>query len=488
MTTAKHGSKDALFRNDKTESYMITIVLVAIALTLNQALLFVKADVPNEPHTANAMWIEPSHIDLSAHTHDIGYKFNVTIWVNITSVPSPKQVVTAWQLVIIYDKTQLNATRCGYTAGTKSQFFSNITTIPLEPQFGSFNTTHNFVMHGENWGSGPKRNVPGYGSLSWVEFQVIAKPPEGQVYTSLIDLVTTGTRISKILDDQLSKTSFTSYPSTYRYGTYVYGPIPIKPGQNATIESNVVITKTTVTKNTLHFEATGPSGSTGWINITFPKINTTAIKVFIDGHRLKPPPFPIIITNGTHYFIYFEFTLSTHEIAIQFGPADDVAVTNVMSSKTVVGQGYSLRINITLANPGSYTETFNVTAYANTTIIATLTNITLTSGNSTTITFTWNTTGFAKGNYTISAIADTVPGETDTADNSLTDGWIVVTVIGDINGDFKVDIKDLVLVIKYFGSYPGSVKPWNPNADINCDNKVDIKDLVLLIKHYGEHV
>ena len=39
------------------------------------------------------------------------------------------------------------------------------------------------------------------------------------------------------------------------------------------------------------------------------------------------------------------------------------------------------------------------------------------------------------------------------ARNTLTDGWIVITVMGDINGDGKVDIKDLVLVIKYYGQY-----------------------------------
>ena len=165
----------------------------------------------------------------------------------------------------------------------------------------------------------------------------------------------------------------------------------------------------------------------------------------------------------------------------------DVAVVGVHPWKTIVGQGYSMRINVTVANQGDFTETFNATVYANTPAIQTKT-LTLTSGSSTTIIFTWNTTGFAKGNYTIKAIADTVPGETDIEDNTLTDGWIVVTVIGDINGDGKVDIKDLVLVIKYFGSYPSHpTKPWNPNADINCDNKVDIKDLVLVIKHFGEH-
>jgi hypothetical protein len=218
MTTAKHGSDDAVFRNHEVERCAIIMALVAVAFLPNQAALFVKAEAPIEPHPANAMWIEPSCIDLSTHIHTVGYKFNVTVWVNVTSVPSSKQVVTAWQFVITFDKTELNATRCGYTGGNKSLFFFNVTTVSVGPQFGSFNVTCNFVMHGESWLSGPKRTVPGYGSLSWVEFEVIAKPPEGQVYTSLIDLVTTGTRTSKILDDTLSKVSFTSYPTAYGYG------------------------------------------------------------------------------------------------------------------------------------------------------------------------------------------------------------------------------------------------------------------------------
>jgi hypothetical protein len=59
-------------------------------------------------------------------------------------------------------------------------------------------------------------------------------------------------------------------------------------------------------------------------------------------------------------------------------------------------------------------------------------------------------------------------------------------LIGDVNRDDKVDIKDLVLLIKAFGSYPNHPR-WNPNADINGDNKIDIEDLVLLVEHFGEH-
>jgi hypothetical protein len=165
-------------------------------------------------------------------------------------------------------------------------------------------------------------------------------------------------------------------------------------------------------------------------------------------------------------------------------PRHDVAINNVMSSKTVVGQGFSAGINVTVANQGSLAETFNVTVYANTTSIATQT-VTLTSGNSTTITFTWNTTGFAKGNYTISAYATPIPGETDTDDNRFTDGVVTVTIAGDLDGNLAVQLVDLVILAKAYGSKP-SEPPWNPNADLDDNGVVGLTDLVTLAKNYGK--
>ena len=161
---------------------------------------------------------------------------------------------------------------------------------------------------------------------------------------------------------------------------------------------------------------------------------------------------------------------------IILSPGHDVAIKDITPSKTSVGQNYSLSIRITTKNYGNFTETFNVTAYANTTIIDTLTKITLTSGNSTTITLIWNTTGFAKGNYTITATATQVPDETDLDDNTLTDGWVVVTIFGDVNGDRVVDIGDMLMVKL---AYSGII--IEPSADLNCDGVIDIGD-VLMVK------
>jgi len=163
----------------------------------------------------------------------------------------------------------------------------------------------------------------------------------------------------------------------------------------------------------------------------------------------------------------------------------DVAVTEVKPSKTIVCQSYSLNINVTVANQGNCIETFNVTAYANATVIDTLADITLTSRTSATVTFTWNTTGFAKGKYTIRAYAWPVPGETYTADNTLMHGTVYVGIPGDVDGNGNVDILDIATIARAYGAYPGHAK-WNPNADLDDSNLIDIIDIAKAAKNYGK--
>lgn len=181
--------------------------------------------------------------------------------------------------------------------------------------------------------------------------------------------------------------------------------------------------------------------------------------------------------NVTHFS---GFVLGVHII-------HDIAVTDVTSSKTVAGQSYNLSISAVIVNEGEHTETFNVTAYANTTIIETHTDITLISEESRTITFTWNTTDFENSNYTISAYATPVLYETNTADNSLVKGFVMVTIPGDTNGDRTVNILDAGVVSSHW--YPGPpIGPlgYSGNADINNDGEVDIFDAAIISVHWQE--
>jgi len=166
-------------------------------------------------------------------------------------------------------------------------------------------------------------------------------------------------------------------------------------------------------------------------------------------------------------------------------PSHDLGITAVTTSKTVVGQGYNVSIDVMVFNYSNNTETFNTIIYANTTAIATMNNIDLAGRESTNLTFMWNTVGLAEGNYTISAYAIPVPDETDTSDNILIGGIVTVTVPGDLNGDFTVNYNDVSLFAPSYGANP--TKPyWNPNADLNGDNKINYKDLYILATNYGK--
>lgn len=142
----------------KITKLMILFALFTIMLPMKAFAL-----EPNEPHNADAMWVEPSEIDLT--TVSVGYRFNVTVWVNCS------KTCTAWQFLLYYNSTYLNATGCWYTAGTTSEFFQGLGPIPVEPTF--YNDS---VLFAESCLLNLRE--PGYGSLAFVEFEVIEVPPE----------------------------------------------------------------------------------------------------------------------------------------------------------------------------------------------------------------------------------------------------------------------------------------------------------------------
>ena len=141
----------------------ITKLMILFALITMMLPVEALALEPNEPHNADAMWVEPSEIDLT--TVSPGYRFNVTIWVNCSKTS------TAWQFMLYYNSTYLNATGCWYTAGTSSEFFQGLGAISVEPSFGP-----NYVLFAESCLINLRD--PGYGSLAFVEFEVIEVPPE----------------------------------------------------------------------------------------------------------------------------------------------------------------------------------------------------------------------------------------------------------------------------------------------------------------------
>jgi len=163
----------------------------------------------------------------------------------------------------------------------------------------------------------------------------------------------------------------------------------------------------------------------------------------------------------------------------------DIAIIEVEVSKNTVGLNTQSNINVTFTNQGNYSESFTVNVYANSSVIASTTFSEFASGVGMTHVFTWNTSGWVLGNYMIKAVAEPVPEETDLSDNTLVDGWIFLTISGDVDGDRDVDIFDIVAMAGAYGSHEGDPE-YNPNYDIDGDGDVDIFDIVAACGNYGE--
>jgi parallel beta-helix repeat protein len=199
---------------------------------------------------------------------------------------------------------------------------------------------------------------------------------------------------------------------------------------------------------------------------------TILVKVYDKSGNSENESVPIFIENSVH----------------------DICIPNISLGKTVIAQGSTAQIEATVANHGSYTETFNLTLYANATSIITQL-LTLPSQDYASLAFAWNTTGWAKGNYTISAYVEPVLDETETLNNNMTAGWAVVSIVGDVAGqggypDGKVDVRDVYAVGRAFGTSREGPNPpgraYSPDYDVNDDGRIDIKDFYVICRNYGK--
>ena len=163
----------------------------------------------------------------------------------------------------------------------------------------------------------------------------------------------------------------------------------------------------------------------------------------------------------------------------------DLATVSITASKNVVGEGCVLNVTVIVANLGNKVENLNTTVYANETIITYPQVFLLKSGNSLIYTFTWDTTGFVKGNYTIWAYVEPIEGETNTTNNRFIYGTLVVTIPGDVDGNYEVDIFDITAICICYDSKIGDPN-YHPNYDIDGNDIIDIFDVTTACITYGQ--
>ena len=172
------------------------------------------------------------------------------------------------------------------------------------------------------------------------------------------------------------------------------------------------------------------SSTTNQLNFTWdggatvtPFVNGSAY-VLLDVETLNQ------IESGNHT-IYLSGTCGNNtEVAVTylFVETHDLAVINITSSETTVIVGAPAFITVAIQNQGSFGETFDVYLYCNETYLSSQSAY-VPAWASINLTFTWDTTGFTEGNYTLTAEVDQVTGEIDTTNNILVLTEQPVTII-----------------------------------------------------------
>ncbi len=515
-------------------------------------MLSARVSSQNQPLNGDAMWIEPSVTRLSQDEpeHQIGYRFNVTVCIRLDIECG------AWQFRMLYDKVQLNATRCGYTAGFKSQFFENISTVPVAPFFAPQNSTHNRVDFAESWsGSGPFRS-PGEGTLAWLEFEVLAEP-HGEMLESWLDISTfakwPGPRTFVIVGPSRIKTVIPAYNGLYQFLldmtppairvlspqnlTYTVSSIPLAftlnesaswmgyslDGQeNVTIAGNTTLSGLAEGLHTIVLFANDTAGNMGFSeNISFSVDATPPTIVILQPENLTysnssvPLNFTVSesaswmgysldgqasvtvtgnttltgLSDGSHSIVVYANdtigNMGSSQVIFFSVEIHDIALTSISTTKNVVGEGYTINVSLTVTNQGKHFEVFNMTIYANDTVIGTLESISLEGNGSVTLELRWDTSGFAKGNYTMSAYATILPEEANTTNNSCTDGTVHVGIPGEVTGDHYVGIDDIFEIASHFGEDPGS-PGWDGKYDITNDEYVGVDDIFIAASNFGQ--
>jgi parallel beta-helix repeat protein len=170
----------------------------------------------------------------------------------------------------------------------------------------------------------------------------------------------------------------------------------------------------------------------------------------------------------------------------------DIVVTDVTVSRARIFRGHCGNVSVTFEEHGDYAYTFNLTVLANSTLI--YSTLVMSPEVNSTLSFTWNTTGFAYGNYTIRPIAEPLLGELDTTNNDLNCSVPVhVGVLGDVSGwpwgpgtyDGLVNMRDVQYTILRFNVKPSSPY-WDLYADINEDGVINMRDIQIQIFNFNK--
>jgi parallel beta-helix repeat protein len=163
----------------------------------------------------------------------------------------------------------------------------------------------------------------------------------------------------------------------------------------------------------------------------------------------------------------------------------DVSVVEISMISSKIYVGWVVDVNVAVKNVGGYIESFSLSAFWDNVLLGVKTVKSLHVGETVVLGYVWNTTGVVPcRNYTVKVLADGVPDETD-LENNVCMIEVKVDMMGDVNGDGKVNIVDIFMVAKAFGSHMGDQR-YRLDCDFNRDDVINIADIWSIAKNFGK--
>lgn len=379
-----------------------------------------------------------------------------TFFINVTAQNVERMM--AWQIGLIYDSSLLQFVSAWLPS---DHVFKPVVDMgwPLiapPPADDYFDAVHRIVKWGCTYlmPEGEYWSFNGTGQLCQIQFRIIREPDE------------ISPQLSASLDFDSEWTAIYQYPigdkilPQMKSGYFKYLIPALPPAKKHFIGTVIVSSLTPGERRTIMFT---------W--------NTTGV---LPGDYIIVAEADVLFDGDYEDNIYCNGI-----ITIRLGVVHDVAVVDVVVPYDRVYQGWIVDINVTVMNLGNATETFSVTLYYGDIVIATETVNNLEPNASVVLGFSWDTINVLPcRNYIIKAVAIIVPGEVNVDNNVLVYGSIKVKIMGDINGDGRVSMDDVMLVIDSFGSYPSHLR-WLFDADLDQNGRVTMGDIILVLLNFG---